>query len=475
MNQPIDVDKILAPIVGDNPAGEDLRYSPLYDEIKEARRADDDLPLGKWERELKRADWDKVISVAVAVLEARTKDLQISAWLTEALIVTEGFAGLALGLKIMNGLLMDFWEQVYPMIEDGDLDFRAAPIEFLNDRVATAIRQVPLTEPRVTPAYSWFKWKESRDVGYEADLRNEDGSINEDLRRAREERIAENKLKPEDFDIAILQSSEAFYEVLAENLATCGEELECFEKALDERFGPNAPNTADFSRAIQDCQQTAKRIIDKRIPKEKRKAETVAESEHPKEAGFVSRLFKKHWAVSGEGSSETDRSVSSSAPGEAVESMGDSVSSEDAMSATVTPAAAGRLSDSESMEAARYNEALQMMGTAGMKKALGQLLAAAHSAPSVRGRNRYRLLMARLCLEAGRPDLARPIVEELHALIQELQLERWESPLWIAEVLDTLYQCLTVGEPSDEDSSRAKDLFQRLCTTDVTKAMWYKS
>jgi type VI secretion system protein ImpA len=474
MSTEIDIDAILTPIPGDNPAGEDLRYSPVYDEIKEARRAEDDLPLGKWERELKRADWDKVISVAVAALEGRTKDLQISAWLTEALTVTEGFAGLAVGLRIMNGLLGEFWEQVYPMIEDGDLDFRAAPIEFLNDRVSTAIRQVPLTEPRVTPAYSWFKWKESRDVGYEADLRNEDGGINEDLRRARDERIAENKLKPEDFDIAILQSSETFCEALASDLALCEGELKSFEEALDERFGSHAPNTSDFSRAIQDCQQTAKRIVDKRIPKAKTKAESVAEPEHPKEEGFVSRLFRKRRAVSEEGSSESDKSISSLALSEPVESSGEPVLSESVASTSVTPVAAGQLFDAEAVEIARYNEALQIMETAGMKKALSQLLAAAHSAPSVRGRNRYRLLMAKLCLEAGRPDLARPILEELHTLIQELQLERWESPLWIAEVLDALYQCLTVGEPSDEDSSRATALFQRLCTTDVTKAMWYK-
>jgi type VI secretion system protein ImpA len=82
--------------------------------------------------------------------------------------------------------------------------------------------------------------------------------------------------------------------------------------------------------------------------------------------------------------------------------------------------------------------------------------------------------MARLCLKAERPDLARPIAEELHALIEELHLDRWESPVWIADVLDTLYQCLTVGEPSDDDMSRARGLFQKLCTTDVTKALNYK-
>jgi type VI secretion system protein ImpA len=133
------------------------------------------------------------------------------------------------------------------------------------------------------------------------------------------------------------------------------------------------------------------------------------------------------------------------------------------------------VSDTVSLEKAVWEESLQVMKSSGMKQALGQLLAAASSAPSVRERNRYRLLMARLCLTAGKPDLARPIVEELHALIEELHLERWESPLWIAEVLDALYQCLTQGEPSDDDMIRAKALFQRLCVTDITKALPYKS
>ncbi len=34
---------ILNPIPGDNPSGKDLRYAPIYDKIKEARREDDDL------------------------------------------------------------------------------------------------------------------------------------------------------------------------------------------------------------------------------------------------------------------------------------------------------------------------------------------------------------------------------------------------------------------------------------------------
>jgi type VI secretion system protein ImpA len=74
-------------------------------------------------------------------------------------------------------------------------------------------------------------------------------------------------------------------------------------------------------------------------------------------------------------------------------------------------------------------------------------------------------------MQAGRSDLARPVLEQLRGLIEELHLERWESPVWIAEVFGALYQCLMTGQPSDDDINRAQELFQRICTIDMTKAV----
>ena len=64
------------------------------------------------------------------------------------------------------------------------------------------------------------------------------------------------------------------------------------------------------------------------------------------------------------------------------------------------------------------------------------------------------------------------MIEELHALIEQLGLEQWESPLWIAEILDAYYECLTAKGASDDDVYKANsELFQRLCTRDITKAI----
>jgi type VI secretion system protein ImpA len=149
--------------------------------------------------------------------------------------------------------------------------------------------------------------------------------------------------------------------------------------------------------------------------------------------------------------------------------------SEQMVAATVPSVLGGELSDTGSRERLLWDEAFQIMKTSGIKKALDRLLNASNCAPSVREKNCYRLLMAKLCLKADRPDLAKPIIEQLQALIEELHLERWESPMWIAEVLDALYQCLTKESLRMKISAGQRHFSGRLCTTDITKAMSYKA
>ncbi len=74
---------ILNPIAGDNPGGKDIRYAPVYDKIKEARREDDDLNQGAWQHERKVADHAAVIKLGTEAIATQSKDLQLAAWLTD--------------------------------------------------------------------------------------------------------------------------------------------------------------------------------------------------------------------------------------------------------------------------------------------------------------------------------------------------------------------------------------------------------
>jgi type VI secretion system protein ImpA len=420
MKRSIDMEKILAPLSEDNPAGEDLKYT-LHDEIKEARREDDLLDQGDWQREVKKADWEKVISLSLHALGEKSKDLQIAAWLTEALTVAEGFEGLQTGLTIINEYIGPLWEHVYPEIEDDDLDYRIGCLEYLNNTVELRIRSVPLTDPRGRAGYSYLQWEESRRVGYEDDASRRDH---------REELIAEGKIPPEEFDAAVSQSSREFYETLSERLTGCRDEYERLDARVDEKFGNEAPRLAEMRQALENVESLVQKLL-------KGKQSTAPDTED----------------------------LEAAEPASAEEEMADMEN------VAVLPTTAAGV-DFETQEKAVWQQAQQVFQKNGFKPALAQVLAAANTAPSIRTKSRFQLLMAKLCLQAQRPDLALPIVEELNTRIEELNLARWESSQWVAEVLEALYRCLTTEEYND--SSRAAELFRKMCTLDVTKAMLYR-
>ncbi|MFH0730428.1 MAG: type VI secretion system protein TssA [Pseudomonadota bacterium] len=446
----IDIQPILTPIPGDNPAGEDLRYTGTYEELKEARRADDPLDRGDWQRDIKTADWNKIIAIATEALSHKTKDLQIAAFLVEALSNTEGFSGIACGLNVITGFLLEFWEDVYPQIEEGDLEYRIGPLEFLNEKLWLPIKQIPLTD-RNTSGYSWMKWQESRQVGTEKDTRNLNGDVDENKRRAREELIAEGKLTAEEFDSAVLLSSKAFYQSLAENVTACVEAFKRLDETVDEKFGREAPRLTELKTSLEDCELLVSRIL-----KEKKILEPDPVTEAPRDVPETTPVNE----ISGAITPHPDDHLPSPAVG---------------IGLRVSKSAyhVNRLLGSAGMEEAVWQEALSKFKTSGIKAAMEQLLGAACSAQSQREKTNYRLLMAKLCLKAGRYDLARPMAESLNTLVEELHLSQWESPIWIADVLATLHRCLTAEGASDEDLTRAKELLTKLCTLDVTKVLEY--
>ena len=81
----VDLETLLTPIPGDNPCGTNLQYSGLHDEIREARRSDENIEREDYQTGAKVADWEQVISLATDALATQSKDLQVAAWLAEAL------------------------------------------------------------------------------------------------------------------------------------------------------------------------------------------------------------------------------------------------------------------------------------------------------------------------------------------------------------------------------------------------------
>lgn len=252
-------DEILEPIEGDDPAGRFLRYdttATTYSDIKEAREEEADLPQGEWKRERKTADWREVEDLATEALEEESKDLQIAAWLAEAATHRHGFGGLADGLRLLRRLLEDFWDDVFPPLEDGDAGFRATALSWANGQLAETVKKVPLT----SYGFDYHAYRTARKVGYEEDTEGDP-----EKERSRQEAIEEGKPTAEDFDEAFDGTDKSWYKEASSGLDRASGELEALAEVVEEKFGDDPPDFRDLRREMEDVSEVVTELLDRKL------------------------------------------------------------------------------------------------------------------------------------------------------------------------------------------------------------------
>lgn len=243
-------DDLLSPIPGENPSGASLRYEPVYDRIKDARRDDPlhDPPI--------RADWRQVAELAGEALAKKSKDLQLAAWLTEAQLRREGLAGLHQGLELIHGLLTSFWDTLYPELDDGDAEMRAAPLAFVGSYLDTPVRLVPLN----AQGHSFVEYRESQSVPTE-----EEAGADEKKLEARTTALKDGKLDPESWDAGFGKTDKAWYKELIRELDASVAQIAALEKLGDAKFGEAAPSYRKLRDALHEVRVSAHSLLSRKL------------------------------------------------------------------------------------------------------------------------------------------------------------------------------------------------------------------
>ncbi len=286
-------DDLLASISEAKPAGEDLRPTSEWDKIKDARRSDDTQNLDKWvPRDIKTANWGLVQRLASQALATKTKDLQIAIWLTEASLKLQGFAGLRDSLRLIRELLIRFWDQgLFPPIEEGDLEFRAGALEWLNEKLAFLVQEIPLTvRSDGGEDYGWHRLAEARRVGREQDLVGPSGDVDVDRQARRQADLADGKISMEMFEAASGATRRAPYEVFSEDFEQACRELEELDRIVEEKFGNEAPAFTATKAALEECREPIQRIREQKRQEEPDPAPLAELGEAAGEAGGAVRI-----------------------------------------------------------------------------------------------------------------------------------------------------------------------------------------
>src|SRR5678809_489533 len=115
----IDVEKLLAPVDGENPVGADLSYDPSVMEIDQLAAGKPEQQVGDTIVPAEEPDWKELRSRCTEVL-GKTKDLRVAMHLLVAAVKMDGLKGLCDGLALIRGILEKYWDKFYPQLDPED-------------------------------------------------------------------------------------------------------------------------------------------------------------------------------------------------------------------------------------------------------------------------------------------------------------------------------------------------------------------
>lgn len=248
---PIDLEALLAPLPAGEGAGEDLRAdysaSSPYQRLRDARaaaRAEERARDADGDAEAPPAEgWRDVTRIAQDTLANRSKDFEIAAWLTEALVRSHGLAGLAAGARLITRLCEEFWDAGFPQPDEEGLDGRAAPIGGLagagaDGTVMQPLRRLPMFRRADGAPLGLYQWEQAEETA---------GIANEERRQARRDAGV-----PE---LATLEAEARIDRPFVSGVARAAEAaLQAWrgmEQATEQRFGAEAPATRNVATLLE--------------------------------------------------------------------------------------------------------------------------------------------------------------------------------------------------------------------------------
>ncbi len=415
-------EELLQPVSPENPAGRDLRYEPVFSQILEARRADDRLGVGAWEKEEgpKAAEWNRVADLALDALQ-QSKDLRLTCFLTEAAVHLDGFEGLRDCLRLTKEVIYRFWDSgLFPAAEDGDLDYRASSLSWFNDRMPDVMHLVPITaRDGREENYSFSRYLQARRIGTEDSAQRASAELRETIAGLRQQ----GWITLDAFESAVRATRRKAFEALYLPFEQAQESFKALEAVVDEKFAQAAPALTSAKEAFEEMKRVLAAILKKKRDEE---------PDHP--------------VADGDGTA--DGAVNPQAHG--------------AISGFWT---AGMPSD----QSGSWQEAEALVRSGSVDQGLQRMAALAAQETSGRARFMRKLMLVDVCNTAGRERLARTVLEELNQQITDYKLSEWESSALVGAVWSRLYRVYKKSEMSSEQE-QAVSLYGQLCRLDPWQA-----
>ncbi len=499
------------------PAGESVRYDAEFEQLA--------AEIAKLEAiNTPPIDWDSVVQLSASILKAKSKDYRVAVYMLIGLYQTRGFEGLVNGFRMYVAMLKNFWETAFP--EKARLRARIGSLEWFNTQLSRSLSRdarKPSSEEVILELQSAFEeflgfLKEllaDQAPGF-AELR---GEIDGRARDIHDRKAAAHRAKEEEARRAAASAAGEVTDVAdAERISgECREKISRVAGFLYQS-DPADPLSYCLSRSVTWGWITAVPANENRVTQippipeevipiynslaaEKNWIGIVGETE----SNFFGRVFSfslqrrcvQALAELGEQYDGARKAIltelaglcarlpeivklkfvdnSPFADSETISWMEKEVLGKGFGAGVATKNADSEAAPESSELADASTAARRLMADGKLQEAIALFKDGMAKSPLRRFRFLWKLQLAKLCMEAGKLQLALPQLVSLDEDVSRFSLEEWEPGLSL-EVVQNLFTCrqklaASMSERSAEVENQLAQLYQRLCKLDVNAAL----
>lgn len=169
------------------------------------------------------------------------------AWLSEALAHKYHFVGITFGLTVAERILQNFWDDLYPSLEDG-VEERAARLAWLKTTLTEVVGGLPITQGQ---NFGLLRYDESRHVENLA-LQNP---------KAMQSAVEEGKINAEIFQRSVVLTDSDHLRLKASEIAASLYACQQLQATADTLFGRDAPSLVTLSDILQRAGQLTEKLL----------------------------------------------------------------------------------------------------------------------------------------------------------------------------------------------------------------------
>ncbi|MCG8428045.1 MAG: type VI secretion system protein TssA [Chromatiales bacterium] len=198
-------------------------------------------------------EWKKVRSEALSILQTHSKDLEVAAWLIEASVRVDGFAGLADAFEFLQQLLEQYWPNLYPRPDEEGIAATLFPLTGLNGAsgegtLIMPIRMAALVDLPSGEIISGWEYAKACELAQIADQAKRNKKIDGGVQTLDALRQSATEVNYQSHKESLL------------NIQRCVDSFLSIEEFLTEQCGHDAPPSSQIKNALEQSLQAIKDV-----------------------------------------------------------------------------------------------------------------------------------------------------------------------------------------------------------------------